>query len=107
LTLSFSHAVSLSQVNFYNADHGTTFGNNASWELILGDGTTSTYKLGTNFAFDKAAVSDKFTFVALTPSDVFYVGGVTVSAVPEPTTYGMLLAGVALVGVARRRKNAR
>jgi len=29
-----------------------------------------------------------------------------VTAVPEPETYVMLLAGLALVGVARRRKQA-
>ena len=35
-----------------------------------------------------------------------YFGGVTVSAVPEPETYGMMLAGLGLMGfVARRRKS--
>lgn len=35
-----------------------------------------------------------------------YSGEVTVSAVPEPATYGMLLAGLGLVGaVARRRQS--
>jgi opacity protein-like surface antigen len=34
-----------------------------------------------------------------------YSGEVTVSAVPEPATYGMLLAGLGMVGaIARRRK---
>lgn len=34
-----------------------------------------------------------------------YVGSVTVSAVPEPATYGMLLGGMGIVGwLARRRK---
>jgi opacity protein-like surface antigen len=37
-----------------------------------------------------------------------YSGEVTVSAVPEPATYGMLLAGLGLVGaVARRRSTSR
>ncbi|MGO4381528.1 FxDxF family PEP-CTERM protein [Pseudoduganella sp. RAF19] len=39
-------------------------------------------------------------------SGATYSGEVTVSPVPEPATYGMLLAGLGLVGaVARRRKS--
>ena len=33
-----------------------------------------------------------------------YRGGIAVSAVPEPATYGMLLGGLALVGIAARRR---
>ncbi len=33
-----------------------------------------------------------------------YTGNISVSAVPEPETYGMLLAGLGLVGFAARRK---
>ncbi|SFL85130.1 FxDxF family PEP-CTERM protein [Rugamonas rubra] len=33
-----------------------------------------------------------------------YSGEVTISAVPEPETYGMLLGGLALMGVVARRK---
>jgi hypothetical protein len=32
------------------------------------------------------------------------VGGLSVSAVPEPATYGMLLAGLGTIGIARRRR---
>jgi hypothetical protein len=40
----------------------------------------------------------------LASSTVFVTSGVTVAAVPEPSTWAMLGAGLALVGLARRRK---
>ena len=39
-------------------------------------------------------------------SKVIYSGELTVTAVPEPETYAMLLAGLGLMGgIARRRAN--
>jgi PEP-CTERM motif len=35
-----------------------------------------------------------------------YTAGLTVSPVPEPATYGMMLGGLALVGVVARRRKA-
>jgi hypothetical protein len=41
----------------------------------------------------------------ITPS-ASYSGDINVSAVPEPETYGMLLAGLGIVGFLARRRNA-
>ena len=43
---------------------------------------------------------------AINGTDTFFIGG-TISPVPEPATYGMLLAGLGLLGfMARRRKES-
>lgn len=41
-----------------------------------------------------------------TQSSIYFVDNLNVAAVPEPETYAMLLAGLGLVGWARRRRQA-
>ncbi|MCL2162092.1 MAG: FxDxF family PEP-CTERM protein [Betaproteobacteria bacterium] len=52
---------------------------------------------------------DPTTFVGTTPNALMYwgMGSMTVTAVPEPETYAMLLAGLGLVGVMARRRQRR
>jgi hypothetical protein len=79
---------------FWGAQNLGTFNNAASW-------TTATFDVVGN------AGNTKLKFLAVGTSDSYGTSLDKVSltsAVPEPETYGMLLAGLALVGFAARRK---
>lgn len=100
LTLTFAGPVTLSAVMLRSDGHDTSWSRNATFLL---NGTS--YKLSDTIA-PAALTGSVFTFqFGGAKPDQFYLGGMTVSAVPEPSSYAMLLAGVGLMGfIARRRK---
>ncbi len=82
---------------FWGSQNLGTFNNASSW-------TTETIDVVGN------AGNTKLKFVAVGTSDSYgsSLDNVSLtSAVPEPETYGMLLAGLALVGLVARRKAAK
>lgn len=100
LTLTFAGPVTLSSVMLRSDGHDTSWERNATFLL---NGTS--YKLSDTIAPALTGSVFTFQFGGAKP-DQFYLGGVTVSAVPEPSSYAMLLAGVGLMGfIARRRKS--
>jgi hypothetical protein len=106
---NFSGGVSAFGGNFFASD---VLGQYSTGNLILTaiDGTALSYGLG------DAATTDFLGFVSTAPLLAVTIatdGGVgywptannVVLAVPEPATYGMLLAGLGFVGVMSRRRS--
>ena len=73
--------------------------------------TPSSSYSNTPYVFTESAYSGPVTRIVFSgSSDGFAIDNLsysTIAAVPEPETYAMLIAGLGLLGIARRRKQAR
>lgn len=105
--LHFDQVISLSSVGFRAEGHNTTgWSSNATFEYSF-DNTTWTpgllpISVG-QFGLNHNGQDFYFRFGG-SHADQFYISSMTVSAVPEPETYAMLLAGLGLVGFSARRR---
>ncbi len=105
--LHFDQTIDLSSVGFRAEGHNTTgWISNATFQYSFDNSTWTPGLLPTNvgqFALSHTGQDFYFRFGG-THADQFYISSMTVSAVPEPATYAMLLAGLGLVGFSVRRR---
>jgi hypothetical protein len=108
-TAGLDAMVASSKLTGYEVDAGN-FSNNAGendWfstdPLVIGNGTWG-FITGPNCCIDTMSAPERFTITGVTSVEVG-TGPSTVSGVPEPETYAMMLAGLGFMGaIARRRK---
>lgn len=104
--LHFDQPVTLSSVGFRADGHNTTsWDSNATFQYNFNNSSTWTQgflpKNVGQFALSHTGQDFYFKFGG-DHADQFYISSMTVSAVPEPETYAMLLAGLGLLGFSAR-----
>lgn len=100
LILKFDTAVKLSALSLRSDGHNTSWGPGSTFLL---DGE-STVLAGDINGLNKVGKEFTFSFGGKHP-DQFYLGGITVSAVPEPSNYALMFAGLgAMCLIGNRRK---
>jgi hypothetical protein len=105
--LHFDQNVSLSSVGFRAEGHNTTgWDRNATFQYSFDNSTWTSGLLPRNvgqFALSHTGHDFYFRYGGA-HADQFYISSMTVSAVPEPETYAMLLIGLGLVSFSLRSK---
>jgi len=109
LSLFFESDVVFSSLSFYDANHKTIWNSTGAetfeWsdDPDLEDDSWQQLALAGTVAFDLTTERLHLRFGGEAPNE-FYLAGMTVTAIPEPETYAMLLAGLGLLGFAARRR---
>jgi len=107
LSIRFDQDVTLANVYLRSEGHNTSWIRSATL-LLNGQQTALNGTLDTHNLFVQKGTAVTFAFNG-NPSDgmsadQFYLGGMSVTAVPEPGTYALMLVGLAVTGAMARHK---
>ncbi|MCB1734983.1 MAG: hypothetical protein H6981_03215 [Gammaproteobacteria bacterium] len=93
LNLTFSQAVTLDQLRFRNADHGTTFASNADISISIDGGVFTDFSLV--HLFNTPLTGTSFTFIgdSTHDGDQFYISSVGGSVYTPPPSTGVPIPG--------------
>lgn len=107
LTLTFANAVNVVGFHFMDADHGWA-SRRAYGMLSVDGGAFERISLASYVTNDPAKFYTGTTFSFMVYDDCgdmdYYLGAVKIAAVPEPSTYALMLAGLAAAAFTARRQ---
>lgn len=110
LTLTFANAVNVVGLHFMDADHGWA-SRHAYGMLSVDGGAFERISLASYVTNDPTKFFTGTSFSFMVYDDCgdmdYYLGAVKIAAVPEPSTYALMLAGVGMVGFMARRRRRR
>ena len=109
LKMTFDQVVKLSNIGLRSEGHSSTWPSGTSSKTFeFSTNGTSWDEKTLQGSLNLTAQSNTFYFrFGGAKADQFYLGAMTVAAVPEPETYAMLLAGLGLMGGLARRRRAK
>jgi hypothetical protein len=106
LKLSFNQAVTISAIGLRDDGHNTSFSSGTRFDYSFDNLNWTTANLTSSVALNHTG-QDFYIRYGETNGAQFYLSSMTVTAVPEPETYAMLMAGLGVIGFMSRRRKAR
>ena len=107
LTITFDRTITLTGIDLRAEGHNFTGWGTGATFLFNGNSMLLPDNVGTISGLSVTGSVFTFAFDASRTGDQFYVAGLSVTPVPEPETYALMLAGLAAMGAVTRRPRQR